>query len=239
MKRAYLFFAGVVLAGTMVSAAASDAPKADAAKTEATTPFFQPTESTTTGSVTIGGSSIAYEAHAGTLVVHAKGYDDAPADRRTRRSPARTRTPKPRCSTSPISRRARSRAAGRSRSSTMAARAPRRCGCIWAPSDPRRSSPTITRIRRPRPIRSSTMIRQPARCHRHGLHRCAGHRLRPHRRQGQGEGVLWRRPGRPCLRRIHQGVPDEVRSLEFAEISVRRKLWHAAFGRAVQHAAER
>ena len=78
MKRAYLFFAGVVLAGTMVSAAASDAPKADAAKTEATTPFFQPTESTTTGSVTIGGSSIAYEAHAGTLVVHAKGYDDAP-----------------------------------------------------------------------------------------------------------------------------------------------------------------
>ncbi len=77
MKRAYVVLAGVMLAGTIVSAAA-DTPKADAAKTEASKPFFQPTESKTSGSVTVNGSSIAYNAYAGTLVVHAKGYDDAP-----------------------------------------------------------------------------------------------------------------------------------------------------------------
>ena len=39
---------------------------------------------------------------------------------------------------------------------------------------------------------------EPARRHRHGVHRCTRHRLQPHRRQGQGEGVLRRRSG--CLR---------------------------------------
>jgi carboxypeptidase C (cathepsin A) len=37
---------------------------------------FQPEEVTTTGSLTAGGQRIAYHAVAGTLVVHAKGWDD-------------------------------------------------------------------------------------------------------------------------------------------------------------------
>ena len=55
--------------------------------------------------------------------------------------------------------------------------------------------------------------------------------FQPHRRQGQGEGVLRRRPGRAGLRDVHPGIPLQIQPLEFAQISVRRKLWHAAFGR--------
>jgi carboxypeptidase C (cathepsin A) len=39
-------------------------------------PIFQPTETRSTGSVTIAGARIPYQAVAGTLVVHPKGWDD-------------------------------------------------------------------------------------------------------------------------------------------------------------------
>ena len=39
-------------------------------------PLFKPTEVKTTGSVTVGGRRIAYQAIAGTLVVHSKGWED-------------------------------------------------------------------------------------------------------------------------------------------------------------------
>lgn len=42
-------------------------------------PRFKPTEVVTTGSVTVGGSRIDYRAVAGTLVVHAKGWDASAA----------------------------------------------------------------------------------------------------------------------------------------------------------------
>ena len=46
-------------------------------------PDFKPTEVLSTGSVTVGGSRIDYQAAAGTLVVHAKGWDASasPGDR--------------------------------------------------------------------------------------------------------------------------------------------------------------
>ncbi len=50
-------------------------PKSDADKTP-TYSFFKPTEKITNGSVTVEGHRIDYEAVAGTLVVHAKGWDD-------------------------------------------------------------------------------------------------------------------------------------------------------------------
>lgn len=81
MKRAYWVTAAMIVAGTIVSAMASgDSDKADKAKPEAAPApgFFQPTESVTSGSVTAGGHSVSYEAHAGTLVVHPKDFDDAP-----------------------------------------------------------------------------------------------------------------------------------------------------------------
>src|SRR5215475_7402067 len=41
------------------------------------TPNFKPESVTSTGTVTVGGSPIEYQAVAGTLVVHPKGWDDA------------------------------------------------------------------------------------------------------------------------------------------------------------------
>ena len=74
----------VVLAAN--PAAAADAPAATAAAAAAandTKPSpaassFKPEEVRTTGAVTIGGRRVDYDAVAGTLVVHAKGWDDVP-----------------------------------------------------------------------------------------------------------------------------------------------------------------
>src|SRR5579862_3865213 len=41
---------------------------------------FKPQANTSTGSVSVGGLSIAYQAVAGTLIVHPKGWDDVPQD---------------------------------------------------------------------------------------------------------------------------------------------------------------
>ena len=57
-------------------------PKTEAAKSDADRPvksFFQPGEVRSSGSVTVGGQPIAYDAVAGTLVVHAKGWEDTDA----------------------------------------------------------------------------------------------------------------------------------------------------------------
>ncbi len=51
------------------------APQADP---HATGDLFKPAATTTEGSVTIGGRAIAYQAVAGTLIVHPKGWDDVP-----------------------------------------------------------------------------------------------------------------------------------------------------------------
>jgi len=61
--------------------AADKKPEADEEKAEAGK--FQPFKSesrTSTGSVTVGGQSIAYQAVAGTLIVHPKEWDDVPRD---------------------------------------------------------------------------------------------------------------------------------------------------------------
>ena len=60
-------------------------PKAEGSaekKTDSTQPakeFFRPTEVRSTGSVTVGGQPINYDAIAGTLVVHSKGWEDTDA----------------------------------------------------------------------------------------------------------------------------------------------------------------
>ena len=57
----------------------SDKPKSDDGKSdEAKAEHFAPEEHVTSGSVTIGGRKIEYQAIAGTLVVHPKGWDDVP-----------------------------------------------------------------------------------------------------------------------------------------------------------------
>ena len=55
----------------------SSAQAADQAAAKAAAADFKPTAVTTDGSVTVAGKRIDYRAVAGTLVVHAKGWDDA------------------------------------------------------------------------------------------------------------------------------------------------------------------
>jgi carboxypeptidase C (cathepsin A) len=53
--------------------------KVEASKTETPKPEqFKPEQQQTKGSVTIGGKAIDYDAYAGTLIVHPKGWDDVP-----------------------------------------------------------------------------------------------------------------------------------------------------------------
>src|SRR6202161_3366569 len=53
--------------------------KVETAKTETPKPEqFKPEQQASKGSVTVGGSVVNYDAYAGTLVVHPKGWDDVP-----------------------------------------------------------------------------------------------------------------------------------------------------------------
>ena len=75
----------VVLAATAIYAFAqskqAEAPKAAAGK------YFKPEESQTSGSVVVDGHNVAYDAVAGTLVVHPKGWDDVkPPDEKNEKS---------------------------------------------------------------------------------------------------------------------------------------------------------
>jgi carboxypeptidase C (cathepsin A) len=70
----------IVLASGLALGAPTKSGSADASATPSAAPetnrYFQPDESTSSGSVSVEGSSISYRAVAGTLIVHAKGFDD-------------------------------------------------------------------------------------------------------------------------------------------------------------------
>jgi carboxypeptidase C (cathepsin A) len=72
--------APLALAPQALAAPGADTKDGKAASEKSPDPVlphhFTPEEVTTTGSVTVGGQRIAYHAIAGTLVVHAKGWDD-------------------------------------------------------------------------------------------------------------------------------------------------------------------
>lgn len=84
MKAVQFFVAAFSLATAVffLSAFANDTQKADDKdkdKVEATLGgYFKPDEVKSTGSVTAGGARVDYEAHAGTIVVHPKDWDDVP-----------------------------------------------------------------------------------------------------------------------------------------------------------------
>ncbi len=66
----------VAAAGPALAQGTADHDTSEAAKAPAVA-HFTPESTTTTGSVTVGGTRIDYDAVAGTLVVHPKGWDDA------------------------------------------------------------------------------------------------------------------------------------------------------------------
>jgi carboxypeptidase C (cathepsin A) len=80
----------VVLASGAALAAAADLPKPDGETTKESHRFepFKAESVTSNGTVTIGGRAIAYEAIAGTLVVHPKGWDDVPRETASEKAPA-------------------------------------------------------------------------------------------------------------------------------------------------------
>src|SRR5215472_17981799 len=75
----------VTFLGGSALGATPDVPKAPEHKTDTEADGhrfepFKPESVTTNGSVTIGGRAITYQAIAGTLIVHPKGWDDVPRD---------------------------------------------------------------------------------------------------------------------------------------------------------------
>jgi carboxypeptidase C (cathepsin A) len=77
-------------------------PRTEAKKADETKPlreFFHPSEVRSTGTVTVGGQSIAYDAVAGTLIVHAKEWEDTDAvEAEADKSDKDKNTPKPEAS---------------------------------------------------------------------------------------------------------------------------------------------
>jgi carboxypeptidase C (cathepsin A) len=71
-----------------VKAASEKSADAESKATPSPTPHFKPESTSSTGSVSVEGSRIEYQAVAGTLVVHPKGWDDAasPEDRESKES---------------------------------------------------------------------------------------------------------------------------------------------------------
>jgi carboxypeptidase C (cathepsin A) len=77
----FAFLSVEVLADPPASTSSSD--KESSTESPKATGKFEPFKSeskTSTGSVTVGGQTIAYQAVAGTLIVHPKGWDDVPHD---------------------------------------------------------------------------------------------------------------------------------------------------------------
>src|SRR5271170_5162329 len=78
--------AGLALASSLSLSAAPAAPDAkpagDAAPEGRFEPF-KPESVSSTGTVSIGGQTISYQAIAGTLIVHPKDWDDVPRDPKT------------------------------------------------------------------------------------------------------------------------------------------------------------
>jgi carboxypeptidase C (cathepsin A) len=88
MKLAMLLAAAAMVAPTALPAAPAKHPSRTAAKVAAKKPadekappkeFFKPTEVRSAGTVIVGGQPINYEAVAGTLVIHSKGWEDTDA----------------------------------------------------------------------------------------------------------------------------------------------------------------
>ena len=70
-------FTKYVVLVTLLACLLSPAQAADRPAKTVASPAFKPTAVTSQGSVTVDGKRIAYRAVAGTLVVHAKGWEDA------------------------------------------------------------------------------------------------------------------------------------------------------------------
>jgi carboxypeptidase C (cathepsin A) len=91
MKAANLLIAALSLAAPVAAFAADPPKEKDAEHAAAPSAKFEPLsaeEKTSEGSVTIGGRKIDYQAAAGTLIIHPRGWDDVPQDPKAADKPA-------------------------------------------------------------------------------------------------------------------------------------------------------
>src|SRR6516165_1074637 len=79
LRLAFSLLLTIAALAVQVKAASDKSSEAESKDkpTPTATPNFKPESVTSTGTVTVGGSPIEYQAVAGTLVVHPKGWDDA------------------------------------------------------------------------------------------------------------------------------------------------------------------
>ena len=79
LRLAFSLLLGTAAVAVQVEAASDKGSEAESKDkpTPTATPNFKPESITSTGTVTVGGSPIEYQAVAGTIVVHPKGWDDA------------------------------------------------------------------------------------------------------------------------------------------------------------------
>ena len=220
----------------------------DAAKASGKFEPFKSESKTSTGSVAIGGQTIAYQAVAGTLIVHPKGWDDVPRDPKSDKEEA---SPSPGAEGDGHNPTAEASMfyvayfknnAGPSRPVTFLYNGGPGSSTMWlhmGAFGPRRIVTSTRCAHAGGALFARQQRLESARRERSRIHRRAGHRLQPHRRQGQGEGVLRHRSGRLRLRRVHLAVPHQVRPLELAQVPVRRELRHAALRRPHQPARGR
>ena len=249
MKRLLLMAAAATALCATPALAADKTIKPEKSETPVTvTPppvggIFEPESVTSGGQVTVEGRVIDYRAVAGTLVVHPKGWDDtiqkvvAAATGDKAKEEASGDNPRAEASMFYVAYfkkgvPARDRPitflynGGPGLLDRVAAHGRLRPAPGGRPPDDTHTPAA--------PYSRGRQRLQPARRLRPGVHRRAGHGLFAHRRQGQGKGLLGRRRRRPRLRRVHPGIPVQVRPLELTQISVRRELRHAALGGAGQ-----
>ncbi len=96
LRLAFSLLLGTAAVAVQVKAASDKGSEAESKDkpTPTATPNFKPESITSTGTVTVGGSPIEYQAVAGTLVVHPKGWDDAAltGDKQSKESESGERT---------------------------------------------------------------------------------------------------------------------------------------------------
>ena len=200
----------LVAALSLTAAAAFAAPekpapgKSPSEAAAAPASVFTPRTVKSTGTVSVEGRKIDYDAMAGRIIVHPKGWDDATKPKGGNDAIGTADGP-PVASMFYVAY-FKHGVEPRTRPITFLYNGGPGSATIWLHMGAFGPKRVVTTERLAHPCRALSAGRQqlqPARRSGPGVHRRAGHRLQPHRRQGQGEGVLGRRPGRLRLRQLH------------------------------------
>ena len=207
MKKLFAVAAGLAFAASQAwTAPALAAPaKGPAAKTAATQPgpaagLFEPRAVKSSGTVTVEGHKIAYEAVAGTIIVHPQGWDDA-AKPATGKDAIGSADGPPVASMFYVAY-FKHGADARNRPITFLYNGGPGSSTVWlhmGAFGPVRVVTSDDTHTPPAPVWRGQQRLQPARCQRPGLHRRAGHRLTAasRARARRRPSTAWIRTGAP------------------------------------------